>query len=203
MMEKGGISMSEHYYTENPLSAHDERQLRLTALGNALVFTTDAGVFSRDGLDRGTEVLLEALPPLSGRVLDLGCGWGAVGVALGKRYPALEIVMTDINRRAVELARRNLAANGVRAEAVQGDGFSAVEGAFDAIITKPPIRAGKAVIYGLFAEARAHLLPGGALYVVIRKQQGAPSALKYLKEAYARAEIIDRGSGFHVIRATL
>jgi 16S rRNA (guanine1207-N2)-methyltransferase len=193
--------MPDHYYTENPNSAHDERRIALRALGNDLTFVTDAGVFSRDGLDRGTEVLLEALPPLEGRVLDLGCGWGAVGVALGKRYPALDIVMTDINSRAVELARRNLAENGVMAAVLQGDGFDAVEGRFDAIVTNPPIRAGKAVIYGLFARARDYLEPDGALYVVIRKQQGAPSALKYLKEIYSRAETVDRASGFHVLRA--
>ena len=195
--------MPDHYYTENPTSAHDERRVELRALGNALTFITDAGVFSRDGLDRGTEVLLDALPELSGRVLDLGCGWGAVGVALGKRWPELDIVMTDINSRAVELARRNLAENSVKATVVQGDGFAAVEGKFDAIVTNPPIRAGKAVIYGLFAQARDHLKPDGALYVVIRKQQGAPSALKYLKEVYTRAETVDRGSGFHVLRAQL
>ena len=99
--------MSEHYYTENPRSAHDERQIEVKALGRTLRFTTDAGVFSRDGLDRGTEVLLNALPELEGRVLDLGCGWGAVGVSLGAKDPGLEIVMTDLNARAVELARRN------------------------------------------------------------------------------------------------
>ena len=76
-----------------------------------------------------------------------------------------------------------------------------IEGAFDAIIINPPIRAGKAVIYGLFSDARRYLKPDGALYIVIRKQQGAPSALKYLREIYAEAEVIDRGSGFHVIRA--
>ena len=195
--------MPDHYYTENPNSAHDERRIALQALGNDLTFVTDAGVFSRDGLDRGTEVLLEALPPLEGRVLDLGCGWGAVGAALGKKYPALDIVMTDINSRAVELARRNLAENGVTAAVLQGDGFDAVEGRFDAIVTNPPIRAGKAVIYGLFARAREYLEPDGALYVVIRKQQGAPSALKYLKEVYSQAETVDRGSGFHVLRARL
>ena len=193
--------MPDHYYTENPVSAHGERRVALQALGNALTFITDAGVFSRDGLDRGTEVLLNALPPLEGRVLDLGCGWGAVGVALGKRYPDLDIVMTDINSRAVGLARRNLAENGVTATVVQGDGFAAVAGCFDAIVTNPPIRAGKAVIYGLFARARDYLKPDGALYIVIRKQQGAPSALKFLREIYSRAEIVDRGSGFHVMRA--
>ena len=195
--------MPDHYYTEIPTSAHDERRVALRALGNELIFITDAGVFSRDGLDRGTEVLLEALPELSGRVLDLGCGWGAVGVALGKRWPGLEIVMTDINSRAVRLAERNLTENGVKATVLQCDGFAAVERKFDTIVTNPPIRAGKAVIYGLFAQARDHLKPDGALYVVIRKQQGAPSALKYLKEIYGRAETVDRGSGFHVLRAQL
>ena len=195
--------MTEHYYTENPQSAHDEWQIEVTALERVLRFTTDAGVFSRDGLDKGTALLLKALPPLSGRVLDLGCGWGAVGVALGAKYPGLDIVMTDINARAVDLARRNLAANGVSARVVRGDGFAAVEGAFDAIVTNPPIRAGKAVIYGLFDQSREHLVPGGSLYIVIRKQQGAPSALKHLEARYASAEVIERGGGFWVIRASV
>ena len=197
------INMNDHYYTETPASAHDERRIRLTALGNALDFITDAGVFSRDGLDRGTEILLNALPPLHGRVLDLGCGWGAVGVALGKAYPDLDIVMTDVNTRAAELARRNLGLNGVKAEVVQGDGYAAISGDFDAIITNPPIRAGKALIYGLFDDARARLNPGGALYIVIRKQQGAPSALKHLQETWPQAEMIDREAGYWVLRAML
>lgn len=195
--------MSEHYYTENPRSAHDERQIEVKALGRTLRFTTDAGVFSRDGLDRGTEVLLNALPELEGRVLDLGCGWGAVGVSLGAKDPGLEIVMTDLNARAVELARRNLLQNGVRAEVLQGDGFAPVTGTFDAIVTNPPIRAGKAVIYGLFDRARDFLNPGGSLYVVIRKQQGAPSALRHLQEQYRTAGVVDRGGGFWVIRASM
>ena len=194
--------MSEHYYTQNPQSAHDERKIEVNVLDCALHFTTDAGVFSRDGLDRGTEVLLNALPEPKGRVLDLGCGWGAVGVALGKRWPGAEIVMTDVNARAVELARRNLSANGVTARVVQGDGFEAVEGRFDLIITNPPIRAGKAVIYGFFDQALERLAPGGELYIVIRKQQGAPSALKHLGQAGAQAEVVEREAGYWVIRAT-
>ena len=193
--------MTEHYYTENPASAHDERTVSARLWDMELRFTTDAGVFSKDGLDRGTRILLEALPPLSGRVLDLGCGWGPVGVLLGARYPSLDIVMTDVNARAAALARRNADANGVRAHVVQGDGFEAVSGPFDAIVTNPPIRAGKSVIYGLFERARDYLAPSGALYIVIRKQQGAPSALKFLKERYGEAEVISREAGFWVIRA--
>ena len=194
--------MNDHYYTEDPHSAHAEREVEVQALGMTLRFTTDAGTFSRDGLDRGTEVLLNALPPLTGRVLDLGCGWGPVGVTLARKYPELDVTMTDINARAVELARRNAAANGATARVVQGDGYAQAEGRYDAIVTNPPIRAGKAVIYALFDDARDHLAPGGALFIVIRKQQGAPSALKHLGEVYSNVEILDREAGFWVIRAS-
>ena len=194
--------MADHYYTAQPASAHEERSLRAELLGQDLTFRTDAGVFSKGGVDAGTKLLIEALPPLSGRVLDLGCGWGPVGTALGKRDPSLRIVMTDINERAAGLARENLRLNGVNnAEVVTGDGYAAVTGAFSAIITNPPIRAGKQTIYGLFADARDHLEPGGCLYIVIRKQQGAPSALKYLQGIYKEVEVIERGGGYWVIRA--
>ena len=189
--------MTEHYYTNNPDLAHDEHPVTFVALGNEITCTTDAGVFSRDGLDMGTRILLEALPALRGRILDLGCGWGPVGVAVGKKYPDAEIVMSDVNRRAVDLARRNLAANGIKnAAAVCGDGLEAVTGAFDAILLNPPIRAGKAVIYRLFADSAKQLSENGALYIVIRKQQGAESAAKYLSTLFSRVDRIARDKGY-------
>lgn len=195
------MHMTQHYYTQNPEVEHDLRQVIFEVLGLRLNCTTDAGVFSRDGLDMGTRILLEALPELHGRILDLGCGWGPVGTALGKRYPGAQIVLTDVNSRATELAACNLAANGVtNAAVVQGDGFAAVEGGFDAIVLNPPIRAGKAVIYALFAEAAKHLRADGALYIVIRKQQGAESAQKYLSSIYADVERIAREKGYWVLR---
>ena len=193
--------MNEFYYTANPTSDHEFRDVEIEALGVRAVMTTDAGVFSRDGLDRGTEVLLNALPPLEGRALDLGCGWGPVGVILSKKYPQLEVVMTDVNGRAAELSNKNLFRNAATAQVLQGDGFENVEGKFDFIITNPPIRAGKSAIYGMFSDARRYLSEGGELWIVIRKQQGAPSALKYLKEIYEEAEVVDREAGFWVIRA--
>ena len=193
--------MNDHYYTVHPASAHDLRTCTVDVLGVQSQFTTYAGVFSRDGLDTGTRALLEALPPLHGRVLDLGCVWGPVGVTLARKYPEAELVMTDVNQRAVDLSVRNLAANGARAAVCQGDGFENVSGNFDFVITNPPIRAGKAAIYGMFADARDRLNPGGQLYIVIRKQQGAPSALKYLREQFTGSEVVARESGFWVIRA--
>lgn len=193
--------MSEHYYTSAPSVEHDERSVIFEVLGGRFRCTTDSGVFSRDGLDMGTRILLEALPEMEGRVLDLGCGWGPVGVVLGKTYPAAEILLTDVNERAAQLARRNLRENGVdNAQVVTGDGFAAVTGLFDSIVLNPPIRAGKAVIYAMFESARDYLSENGALYIVIRKQQGAESAEKYLKTLYADVERIAREKGYWVLR---
>ena len=192
--------MTEHYYSENPGVAHDEREVIFEVLDQSLRCTTDAGVFSKGELDEGTRVLLEALPPLHGRALDLGCGWGAVGVLLGKKYPDVSLLMADVNERAVALAAKNLARNGVKnARAVESDVYENVDGTFDFIVTNPPIRAGKAVIYSMFDGARDRLSPGGRLYVVIRKQQGAPSALRHMQELYASARVIAREKGFWVI----
>lgn len=194
--------MSEHYYTRNPSSEHDLREVRFTVFDTEFAFVTDAGVFSRDGIDPGTRALIEALPPLAGRALDLGCGWGASGVPVAKVNPACQLVLTDINERAAELARENARRSGVKnVQVVTGDGFESVEGAFDAIFTNPPIRAGKQKIYDLFAEAKDRLNPGGSLFIVIRKQQGAPSALNFLRERFAAAEVIDRSGGYWVIQA--
>ena len=193
--------MPEHYYTSTPTSAHEVRSFRAVFAGRVLAFDTDAGVFSKQHVDPGSELLCGALPEeLSGDVLDMGCGWGAMTVMTLAAHPDLEMTMADVNERALSLAVRNVAANGMRAEALLSDGFECVEGLFDAVITNPPIRAGKAIIYKMFEDAKAHLREGGALYLVIRKQQGAPSALKFLKELYGIAEVIERDGGYWVIR---
>ncbi|MBQ3078978.1 MAG: class I SAM-dependent methyltransferase [Clostridia bacterium] len=192
--------MSQQYFTSSPTSAHKYERFSVSLLDQSLTFVTDAGVFSKGEVDYGTRVLLTALPPLSGRVLDLGCGWGAIGVTIGKKYPDIEIVMGDVNERALELTRRNLSENGVKnAKAVCSDAFQNIEGSFDFIITNPPIRTGKQVIYSMFDTAFTRLVPGGRMYIVIRKQQGAESALKHLKEIYSRAEMILRDKGYWII----
>ena len=193
--------MNDHYFTASPESEHRYAETEYAYRGETLRFLTDAGVFSRGEVDFGTDVLLRALPEdMAGRVLDLGCGWGAVGVSVGKKYPSCSLLMSDVNERALELARKNAAANGVRAEAVQSDGLDRVDGLFDYILTNPPIRAGKQVIYRLFAESALKLAASGALYIVIRKQQGAESALKYLKTIFGRVETVEKSGGFWVIR---
>lgn len=195
--------MSEHYYTKTPTSRHDVKHLSIALDGTELVFDTDAGVFSRGELDAGTELMIRALPPLSGRVLDLGCGWGPLGLFVKSRNPGIELISADINERATELTAANAKLNGIECMALQSDGFAAIDGRFDTVLTNPPIRAGKKVIYSLFAQAKEHLNAGGALYIVIQTKQGADSALKYLNETYAEARVIARGGGFKVIEARI
>ena len=193
--------MSEHYYTSAPTSAHEARSFRAVFAGRVLAFDTDAGVFSKQHVDPGSELLCGALPEeLSGDVLDMGCGWGAMTVLTLARFPKLNITMADVNERALSLAVANVEKNHMQARAVLSDGFERIEGVFDAVITNPPIRAGKAVIYKMFEDAKAHLKPGGMLVLVIRKQQGAPSALKFLKTLYRKAEVIARDGGYWIIR---
>ena len=191
--------MAEYYYTNNPTSEHEERHFTSVFMGRTLAFETDAGVFSKQHIDPGSEILCKSLPELHDRVLDMGCGWGAMTVMALARFPALDVTMADVNERALDLAVRNVQKNGMQAKAVLSDGFERVEGEFDAVMTNPPIRAGKAVIYRMFEDAKAHLAEGGRLFLVIRKQQGAPSALKFLKELYAEAETIERDGGYWVI----
>ena len=192
--------MTEYYYTNNPTSEHEERSFRAVFAGRVLAFDTDAGVFSKQHVDPGSELLCKALPDTLGtRVLDMGCGWGAMTIMTLARFPKAEITMADVNERALALAVSNVEKNHMQATALLSDGFEKVEGEFDAVITNPPIRAGKAVIYKMFEDAKAHLVPGGALYLVIRKQQGAPSALKFLKELYGKAEVIERDGGYWII----
>ena len=192
--------MPDHYYTASPESAHEARSFRTVFAGRTLAFDTDAGVFSKQHVDPGSELLCRALPEdIAGDVLDMGCGWGAMTVMTLARFPEVCVTMADVNVRALALAVSNVEKNRMQAKAILSDGFEKVEGMFDAVITNPPIRAGKAVIYRMFEDAKAHLVPGGRLYLVIRKQQGAPSALKFLGELYGQAGVIERDGGYWII----
>ena len=195
--------MNDQYYTADPSSESRPVPCAFPYRGHGLSFMTDAGVFSKGELDAGSRLLLDALPPLQGDVLDIGCGWGAIGIAVAKANKQSRVTMLDVNRRALGLCQENCLRNGVTAEIQESDGMAAVLGRkFDAIITNPPIRAGKQVIYKMFADAAASLNAEGALYLVIRKQQGAESCVKYLKTLFEEVEKLDKSAGFWVLKAS-
>lgn len=193
--------MNDHYYTETPNSESRPAEAVYTYRSKEFTLVSDAGVFSRGELDSGTRILMNALPELlSGDVLDLGCGWGPIGVSLGCLYPDCRITFADINSRALALTESNAKRYGVNGTFIQSDGFAQINGMFDCVITNPPIRAGKQTIYQMFADSKAHLNENGALYLVIRKQQGAPSAIKYLTTLFESVDVIEKSGGFWVIR---
>ena len=196
--------MADQYYTREPESESRPAECSFTYRGKEMRFMTDAGVFSRGELDTGTRLLMEALPEsLEGEILDVGCGWGPIGISVKAAWPECRVTMVDVNLRALEWSRENAKRNRTEVEVIESDGFAALEGrSFDAVITNPPIRAGKQVIYRMFAEAREHLKPGGSLYLVIRKQQGAESCIRYLQTMFDSVEKLDRSGGFWVLRAT-
>lgn len=194
--------MSNMYYEREPQSASREVGCVFSYRGNRLSFQTDAGVFSKGELDQGTRLLLDALPDLSGDVLDLGCGWGAIGIAVKKAFPQTNVTMVDVNLRALGLCERNAQANGVEVLCLESDGMAALSGRqFDAVITNPPIRAGKQKVYEMLSGAAAALRKDGSLYLVIRKQQGAESCMRFLQDYFESVEKLDRSAGFWVIRA--
>ena len=196
--------MNDHYYTRNPQSASRPAECRFAYRGTELTFQTDAGVFSRGEVDTGTRLLLEALPEqMTGEILDLGCGWGVIGITIAKKWPETRVTMADVNTRALELSRENAKRNRAEVICAESDGMEAFRGrTFDAVVTNPPIRAGKQVIYRMFSDAAGCLKPEGTLYLVIRKQQGAESCIRYLQTVYAEVKKLDRSGGFWVLKAS-
>lgn len=188
--------MSEMYFSALPTSAHDRKCIAAAGLS----FVTDAGTFSKDGLDVGSETLLSALPDTDGRCLDLGCGWGPIGLIRAQKNPASQWVLVDINARAAALSKENAEKNGIgNVQVCCQDGIRAEDGLFSLIATNPPIRTGKKILYELFAQCHAHLQEDGKLYLVIRKKQGADSAKTYLKTLFGNCETVKRNAGFHVL----
>ncbi|HEV2440498.1 MAG TPA: class I SAM-dependent methyltransferase [bacterium] len=196
--------MASHYFTPAPPDEGRparERTIRFTDGGREYRFRTAAGVFSRGAVDRGTRLLLEAVDPAgAGTILDLGSGYGALGIVMAARAPGARVTLVDINPRATALAAANIRDNAVaNAEARTGDGCAPVGDArFDLILINPPIRAGRAVVLRLLGEAHARLAPGGRFYLVARTSQGARTLARCMGEVFGRVREVERGGGFRV-----
>ena len=191
-----------HYFTDNRSLEKNRKEQSFRFFGHEYVFTTDNGVFSKEGVDYGSMVLLEtAVNEIHGSVLDLGCGYGVIGIVAASLNPQGSVTCVDTNPRAVELTDLNAQQNHTSVQALVSDGFSEIDDRkFDVILTNPPIRAGKKVIYRLFAESRDHLYNNGILFAVIRRQQGAESAVKELNGLFGNCEVVNRDRGYWVLK---
>jgi 16S rRNA (guanine1207-N2)-methyltransferase len=193
-----------HYFSPLPPAQVRPRLIRWVDGDREFGFRTAAGVFSRGSVDRGTRLLLRAVDATGARdVLDLGCGYGVVGIVLAHRAPAAHVTLVDVNPRAVALAAENIHLNETpNADAVCGDGCAAVGGRmFDLVAMNPPIRAGRATVLRLLREARQCLRPGGRLYLVARTSQGAQTLGRLMRDIFSRVVEVERGGGFRVYEA--
>jgi 16S rRNA (guanine1207-N2)-methyltransferase len=195
----------DQYFAERPRSPSMRSELRFLYRGEVLHFVVDRGVFASHGLDPGTALLIENLAVgRTDRVLDLGCGWGAVGVAAARSAGEGHVVMTDVNRRAARLARLNVEKNRVKnAEVRVGAGFAPVrDDTFDVIATNPPYRAGRPVVLGMLEQAPHHLTPRGRIVLVGKGSQGIRFYQEWLEAHWeGSVEVLGRGSGYRVLEA--
>ena len=197
--------MADHYYTDNPSVESNRQTFEYILNGTKFTFVTDAGVFSKKEIDFGSRLLIETFesPGIEGGILDVGCGYGPIGISIAKRYNDKNITMIDVNERALQLASENAMRNDVQNvtilksyiyENVQNNKYAA-------ILSNPPIRAGKKVVHEILEKAYDRLVSNGELWIVIQKKQGAPSAIDKLNEVFEEVEVVLKKKGYYIIKA--
>lgn len=194
-----GVDIVPQYFDNTSLSS-EIKKLSIKIGSVSLNLYSDRGVFSKDKLDFGTRVLLENLPlaEIHGNVLDIGCGYGPIGLYLAKTTDG-KIDMCDVNKRALHLAKRNAKENRVDISIFESNCYERITDIYDVIITNPPIRAGKKIVYEILLGAKEHLKKEGVLFCVIHKDQGAKSTISDLEKVYD-VTVIEKNKGFFVIK---
>lgn len=188
------------YFDNNENLKSEEIKRKAIIHDEEFEFITDNGVFSKKGLDFGTRSLLENLDitKISGKVLDFGCGYGPIGIYISRMANA-KVHMIDVNRRSLELARRNVNLNHVNVEVYESNIYENVNETFDYIVSNPPIRVGKKILYEILFKAYDYLKEKGELWIVVNKDQGAKSLMKDLEKTY-KVELVNKNKGFYIIR---
>lgn len=188
-----------HYFLNDNNLKSEIQEFKVNIFNQSFTFKTDNGVFSKGELDYGTYLLLDTVLKLDikGKVLDLGCGYGAIGVIVSK-IGNVNVTMSDVNNRAIHLSKMNIKDNGVNCQVINSDGYLNINNKFDYIITNPPIRVGKGKLYELIIESKKHLTENGVIYLVIRKEQGAKSFIKDMSEYYS-VNVLEKSKGFYII----
>ena len=193
--------MGQYFTNENLPSKIQKTECNV--LGNKFIFLTDNGVFSKDGLDFGSRLLLETIPleEVGGKVLDMGCGYGVFGIIINK-CTSCSVDMVDVNLRAIHLCEINIKENHcIGVNVFESNTYERINSKYSAIITNPPIRAGKKVVYDIVMNARDYLEKDGRLFIVIRKEQGAKSLIVDLEKLYT-VEVLNKKKGFFILKCT-
>ena len=197
------MSENEHYYSEYPTSAIKEREFTQKIKSTELTLTSVSGVFAfEDRVDRASQLLIEAFEPSGATVLDLGCGYGAVGLFIKAMFGKQSVALSDINERAVDYTLKNALKNHLEVNAVKSDLYSAFVGvSFDDIITNPPLAAGKKLLAQLIDEAFDHLNPHGALWLVAYHNKGGETLREIMRGKFGNAEDVVKSGGIRVYKS--
>ena len=197
--------MMSHYVINDKLLESNIKEIKYTFRNQEFTFKTDLGVFSKDRVDFGTNLLINSFLDSdlkNKKILDLGCGYGIIGILIAKIYKDSYIDMVDINLRALQLTKQNALSNLVKnVNIYESNLFSNIITKFDLIISNPPIRAGKEVVHGIIADGYNHLNPNGIIQVVIQKKQGAESLMKKMEEIFSNLEIVKKDKGYFILRS--
>lgn len=194
--------MGQYFTNDNSIPSKLVKT-RAVVLNNSFIFYTDNGVFSKDGLDFGSRLLLENIPltEIGESLLDVGCGYGVFGIVLNEIL-GVKVTMCDVNRRALHLAEKNIKENKCSdCSVIESNCYQNINSKYSTIITNPPIRAGKKVVYEILEGAKDYLLPDGRLFFVVRKEQGAKSIISDMQKIY-NVEVLERKKGFFIIKCT-
>ncbi|MCP8618055.1 class I SAM-dependent methyltransferase [Salirhabdus salicampi] len=197
--------MADHYYSKTPNVESKPDTWQYELRGEVYTFTSDRGVFSKGEVDFGSKTLIECFeePEVTGAILDVGCGYGPIGLSIAKMFPDRHVVMVDVNERALTLAKQNANQNEITNVTIsESDMLEGVKNeTFAAVITNPPIRAGKQVVRTIMEQSYSVLIGGGELWVVVQKKQGAPSIKKQLENLFDKVVVQKRNKGYYVFRA--
>jgi 16S rRNA G1207 methylase RsmC len=188
-----------HYYDVKQEAPLKPRKIMVSARGQKIELWSGAGVFSKDELDDGTRLLIDAaVIPQGAKVHDLGCGIGVVGVIIKLAEPSCSVIASDVSERAVELARKNSQLHKLDIDVRLSDGYAAVPERFDTVLLNPPYVAGRETIYRLIQEAHDHLKPGGTLQLVARHNKGGETLKRRLLEIFGNCDDSRRAKGYRV-----
>lgn len=193
-----------HYFTNEENLKSEIEKVIAEISGIPFYFYTDNGVFSKGELDFGTELLLKNFKydnPNNKTLLDIGCGCGPIGIYAS--HLGFTVDMSDVNKRAIHLSKMSLKEQGLNANVFESDAYKNITNKYDYIVSNPPIRVGKEKLYEIVMNAKEHLKDGGSLWIVVRKQQGAESMVRDMKNVYKTVEVVAKKKGFFIIKASL
>lgn len=195
--------MSDHYFNNQPQVKSEEITITSYLRGEEKKWISDRGVFSRKEVDFGTKTMLDVFewPSIEGDLLDIGCGYGVVGITLAGETDQ-EVYLTDVNERALQLAQKNADKHRVNnVHVIQSDLYQGLDKqTFAAILSNPPVRAGKKVVHAIIEDAYSRLKTGGELWVVLQKKQGAPSAKEKMEAVYDEVELVKKNKGYYILK---